>query len=222
MSLLPDVLPIFPLTGSLLLPGGHLPLHIFEPRYRNMVQEALQGDGYIGMVQPFSKQAVVYTEDGDPNAEEDHPDLYGVGCAGTLEQWERFPDGRYFILLVGVSRFRISEELDLEKGFRRVRTDCSGFEMDARDSEAQLESGRLLTALSRFAESHQVSLDFDKLAALPGLALLNSLAMGLPFPPEEKQALLEARDVTARHEMLLSLLAMGLQLSPEGGAPSLH
>ena len=219
---LPDVLPIFPLTGALLLPGGHLPLHIFEPRYRNMVQAAVAGDGFIGMVQPFSKQAVVYTEGGDPNAEDDHPVLYDVGCAGVLEQWERFPDGRFFILLTGVSRFRIAEELELQDGFRRIRTDGEGFEMDLVDGEAEVESQGLLDALVSFGESHQVSLDFEKLAELPGLALLNSLAMGLPFPPEEKQALLEARDVRARLDMLLALLAMGLQLGPEGSAPSLH
>jgi Lon protease-like protein len=197
-------------------------LHIFEPRYRNMVQAVVAGDGFIGMVQPFSKQAVVYTEGGDPNAEDDHPELYDVGCAGVLEQWERFPDGRFFILLKGVSRFRIVEELELQDGFRRVRAECEGFEMDPVDSEAEVESQGLLDALVSFGESHQVSLDLEKLAELPGLALLNSLAMGLPFPPEEKQALLEARDVRARYDMLLALLAMGLQLGPEGSPPPLH
>lgn len=222
MSQVPDVIPIFPLTGGLLLPGGHLPLHIFEPRYRNMVEASLAGDRFIGMIQPYSQESVTYAADGDPNAEVDHPDLYQVGCAGHLEQWERFPDGRFFILLKGVARFRIVEELDLQDGFRRVRVDCSSFDADILDVEADLENQRLLDALSLFGESHNVSLDYDKLADLPGLALLNSLAMGLPFPPEEKQALLEADDVGARHDMLLSLLSMGVQLDPRGGGPTLN
>lgn len=222
MTRIPEILPIFPLTGALLLPGGHLPLHVFEPRYRNMVEESLAGEGFIGMIQPYSKEAVVYSDGGDPNAELDHPDLYQVGCAGYLEQWERFPDGRFFILLKGVSRFRVAEELDLNNGFRQVRTDCSSFEVDALDAQAELESQELLDALTTFGDSHKVSLDYEKLSDLPGLALLNSLAMGLPFPPEEKQALLEAQDVDARHSMLLSLLAMGLQIGPQGSGPALN
>ena len=220
MTELPDILPIFPLTGAVLLPGGHLPLHIFEPRYRNMVQEALDGHQMIGMIQPFSKQETEAPE--DEGAPADDPPLYEVGCAGRLEQWERFPDGRYFILLKGISRFRVREELELKDGFRRVRFDDEEFSVDLEDSAVEMENQRLLAALVAFSESHQVELEYDKLAELPGLALLNSLAMGLPFPPEEKQALLEASDVEARHDMLLAMLAMGLQLGPDGQAPSLH
>lgn len=220
MTELPDILPIFPLTGAVLLPGGHLPLHIFEPRYRNMVQEALDSHQMIGMIQPFSKQEAASLQ--DEGAPADDPALYEVGCAGRLEQWERFPDGRYFILLKGISRFRVLEELELKDGFRRVRFDNEEFSVDLEDSAVEMENQRLLDALVAFSESHQVELEYDKLAELPGLALLNSLAMGLPFPPEEKQALLEASDVEARHDMLLAMLAMGLQLGPDGQAPSLH
>lgn len=219
---MPEILPIFPLPGALLLPGGHLPLHIFEPRYRNMVEEALAGDGMIGMIQPYSSVPTAPEGDDEPAVEADHPELYEVGCVGSLEQWERFPDGRFFILLKGVSRFRVVEELGLKNGFRQVRTAGDEFSVDWQDSEAEIDSQPLLDALAEFGDSHQVSLDYEKLAELPGLALLNSLAMGLPFPPEEKQALLEADDVKARHAMLLSLLAMGLQLGPDGAAPQLN
>lgn len=220
MTELPDVLPIFPLTGAVLLPGGHLPLHVFEPRYRNMVQEALDGHQMIGMIQPFSNEAMSPVEGDEVQA--DDPPLYEVGCVGRLEQWELFPDGRYFILLKGVSRFRVLEELELKDGFRRVRLDSDEFRVDIQDCEADMENQRLLEALVTFSESHQVELEYDKLAELPGLALLNSLAMGLPFPAEEKQALLEASDLEARHDMLLAMLAMGLQLGPDGQAPSFH
>ncbi len=220
MTELPDILPIFPLTGAVLLPGGHLPLHVFEPRYRNMVQEALDGHQMIGMIQPFSNEAMPPVE-GD-EVQTDDPPLYEVGCVGRLEQWEVFPDGRYFILLKGVSRFRVLEELELKDGFRRVRLDSDEFRVDIQDCEADMENQRLLEALVTFSESHQVELEYDKLAELPGLALLNSLAMGLPFPAEEKQALLEASDLEARHDMLLAMLAMGLQLGPDGQAPSFH
>lgn len=220
MTELPDILPIFPLTGAVLLPGGHLPLHIFEPRYRNMVQEALDGHQLIGMIQPFSNEGAAFSEDGESQAND--PPLYEVGCAGRLEQWERFPDGRYFILLKGISRFRVLEELELKDGFRRVRLAGDEFRVDIQDCEAEMDNQPLLDALVTFSESHQVELEYDKLAELPGLALLNSLAMGLPFPPEEKQALLEASDLEARHDMLLAMLAMGLQMGPDGQAPPLH
>src|ERR671919_828091 len=116
----PDILPVFPLTGVLLLPGTILPLHIFEPRYRNMVEDALNGDKIFGMIQPFTPQ-----QDNRPlpGAEKEAPDLYKIGCAGYIEKWEKFPDGRFFVQLRGVNRFRFEQELSLHRGYRRVKAD---------------------------------------------------------------------------------------------------
>ena len=210
----PRILPVFPLTGALLLPGGRLPLHIFEPRYRNMVEDALAEEPYIGMIQPFSTESVTYHEGGDPNAELDHPTLYSVGCAGYMEEWKRLPDGRFVILLHGERRFRVREELPILRGYRRVEADYEEFEADPKDSEKEIDSAPLLDQLRSFSESQGIQLDWDVVGELTGVTLLNSLAMGLPFPPEEKQALLEVPTVEQRVELLLTLFSMGLDLNP--------
>ncbi len=121
---LPEILPVFPLTGTLLLPGTTLPLHIFEPRYRSMVEDALGGDKVFGMIQPFVPQ-----EDNHPlpGTEKETPELFRVGCAGYIEKWEKAQDGRYAIYLRGVNRFRSEEELPVHRGYRRVKANYEVF-----------------------------------------------------------------------------------------------
>src|SRR5919205_3188749 len=114
---LPKILPIFPLTGTLLLPGTILPLHVFEPRYRNMVEDALNADRVFGMIQPFVPQQ---DNRPAPGAEKETPDLYKIGCAGYIDEWEKLPDGRYYLQLKGVNRFRFDKELPPQRGYRRV------------------------------------------------------------------------------------------------------
>lgn len=204
----PEHLPVFPLTGSLLLPGNYLPLNVFEPRYVHMVEDALEGARVIGMIQPKVPQR---DNRPDPKAQPDHPDLYAVGCAGHIEQAERQPDGRYLVLLKGVVRFRVEEELPLEKGYRRVQASYDEFSMDLVEPQQELSPGRLLAALEAFAEEHELEFDMERLRLMPGVTLLNGLAVALPFPPGEKQALLEAESVEQREEMLLELMGMGLE-----------
>ena len=216
-----EALPVFPLLGALLLPGGRLPLHIFEQRYRNMVEDVLAGDQAIGVIQPLST-VESYADDASAELEPDNPDLYAVGCVGTIERWERLPDGRFIILLQGVGRFRIDRELPIERGYRRVVADFEDFAVDTRDIAAEVDPDRLMNALRQFTELHQVPLELDRLAELSGLALLNSIAMALPFAPAEKQALLEASDVRERHDMLLTLLEMGLELRSDVPPPLLN
>ena len=210
----PENLPIFPLTGAILLPGGRLPLHIFEERYRNMVEDALEGDGFIGMIQPQTPAPEV-----DPR---EASELYSVGCAGLIERWENLDDGRYIILLKGIARFRIGRELESVHGYRRVEADYGGFARDLDEERAEVETDRLMRALKSFGEAHRVPIELDKLAELSGLALLNSLAMALPFQPAEKQALLEAPDVQRRLETLLALMNMGIELRPDSPPPALN
>jgi Lon protease-like protein len=233
----PTVLPIFPLTGSLLLPGSFLPLNIFEPRYRNMVADALAageaagegpgaGLGYIGMIQP-----VVPRPDNRGPIEQvlEHPEVYKVGCAGRIDRCEPQPDGRYHILLRGICRFRVREELDLDTrkggGYRRVVADYSEFLADLTEPTFNLHPGRLLRAARELGERHGFAFEHDVLSALPGIVLLNGLAAALPFSPPEKQALLEAAGPAEREELLLLLMGMGVDanaLDESYTPPTLH
>lgn len=204
-----SIIPIFPLTGALLLPHGRLPLHIFEPRYRNMIEDVLAGsDAVIGIIQPL-----------DDNSAERQADLFEVGCSGRIEKWQRLPDGRYVILLEGLARFRVSEELELQRGYRRVSASYSGFESDR---EGEIGNERLLSALENFCRTNGVRYEPDKLADLSGLSLLNSMAMSLPFAPAEKQALLEAPEIGDRERLLLKLMEMGVVRSGTEFPPLLN
>jgi hypothetical protein len=213
---LPAALPVFPLTGSLLLPGNWLPLNVFEPRYRNLVEDATadggeraeRGGRWIGMIQPRVPHQDNWPALDEPPA---NPELYSVGCAGRIERCEPQPDGRYLVLLKGVSRFRVRRELALVRGYRRVAADYSEFTADLRESEAQLDPAPLLQAVREFGQAQELSFDLDVLAALPGVALLNGLAVALPFRPAEKQALLEADGPRERQRILLALMGMGVE-----------
>ena len=226
MDDVPEILPVFPLSGALLLPGGRLPLHVFEERYRNMVEDALDEDLAIGIIQPFRAMVDDASEaDDDPEAlkeESDPLQLYEVGCAGLIERWERLEDGRFILLLRGIRRFSVQRELPPARGYRRVVADYERFSVDDADIDAEVSPDQLMAALRHFAEMHKVPLELDRLSELSGLALLNSIAMALPFMPAEKQALLEAPDVSHRHEMLLTLLGMGLELRSDVPPPLLN
>lgn len=205
---MPEQLPIFPLTGSLLLPEGLLPLHIFEPRYRHMVEDALAGHQHIGMVQP--KSPTPEDQQGESTESASAPDTYDIGCAGLIEQHQNLPFGRYLIVLRGVCRFRAVEELPAERGYRRVLADYESFHQDLREHEGRVDGSALMEALEKFSRLRGVEVELDRLGEVPPVALLNGLAMSLPLAPVEKQALLEAEDVSARHSMLLTLLEMGI------------
>jgi Lon protease-like protein len=204
----PAVLPVFPLTGSLLLPGNWLPLNVFEQRYRNMIEDAGRAEPWIGMIQPFTPQQDNWPALDEPPAD---PQLYTVGCAGRIERCEPQPDGRYHVLLKGFSRFRVREELPPARGYRRVLADYAEFAADLAEPDADLDPGPLLAAVRVFGQAQGLSFDLDVLAALPGVALLNGLAAALPFQPAEKQALLEAAGPRERRQMLLTLMGMGIE-----------
>lgn len=204
----PPIIPVFPLTGSLLLPGNCLPLNIFEPRYRNMVADALEEGRHIGMIQPLTPRQDNWV---DLAQAPENPVLYSVGCVGRIEECEPQPDGRYLILLRGLSRFRTKSELPLKRGYRRVAADYSGFEADLRELEVMMNPSRLLRALQGFGEKHGLEFDFDLLASVPGVSLVNGLSVALPFRPAERQALLEAAGPMDREELLLTLMGMGIE-----------
>lgn len=195
--ILPEVIPVFPLDGALLLPGGILPLRIFEPRYLNMVDDAMAGERLIGMVQ---------TEDGMSGPK---PRLARVGCVGRITSYAETGEGDYLIALTGVCRFEAVEELPQRAPYRQVRADYETFEADLADDEAEeFDRTRFLALLRRYLDRKGLGADWDVVASAPGPALVNSLAMALPFEPAEKQALLEAHDVADRRYALETLLVI--------------
>ncbi|HRD45182.1 MAG TPA: LON peptidase substrate-binding domain-containing protein [Caulobacter sp.] len=193
---LPLVVPVFPLDGALLLPGGQLPLNIFEPRYLNMIDDAMAGDRLIGMVQ---------TRGG----ERDAPGLARVGCVGRITSFAETADGRYLISLTGLCRFAVGEELPVRTPYRQVRAQFDRFERDLRpgeDTAAGLDKQEFLTALGHYLEHRGLGIEWEAAQSAPVDALINSLAMGLPFDAAEKQALLEAPTLEDRAATLTALL----------------
>lgn len=211
LETLPTIIPIFPLTGSLLLPGNLLPLNIFEPRYRNMVEDALKAGQHIGMIQPLVPSQDNWVAEAEAAASS-HPELYPIGCVGKIERSEKQPDGRYVIVLRGISRFRIARELPMWRGYRQIEADYTPFPGDEQEPASLLSPARILHALRTFSEVHGLEFDFDLLGSLPGVILLNGLAAALPFRPAEKQALLESPGTLEREELLLTLMGMGLDM----------
>jgi hypothetical protein len=197
---LPDVIPVFPLPGALLLPRARLPLNIFEPRYLAMLDDTLRSDHrLIGMVQPTDQS-------GSP------PRLHSIGCAGRLTSFSETEDGRYLIALSGVSRFRISEELEGFTPYRRVRPDWTDFhrDLDGPDSDPGFDRDAFLGLLGRYFEAHNLSSDWDSLREAETEMLINSLSVMCPFSVEEKQALLEAPRLPDRRDTLMALLQFAI------------
>jgi Lon protease-like protein len=206
---LPDILPIFPLTGVLLLPRGRLPLNIFELRYLAMTRDALGGQRLIGMVQPSEPQ-----DDGRGGGGL-NPPVYPVGCAGRVTQFSETDDGRYLVTLTGVSRFRIHEELPLLDGYRRVVPDWRPFAHDReRPGKPEFDRERLIRGLKSYFAQRQIQADFEAIEKAPGEYLVTSLAMACPFAPSEKQALLEAADPDERARLLTTLVEMAATEPP--------
>ena len=198
---LPTEFPVFPLGGALLLPRGKLPLNIFEPRYRAMVEDALATGRVIGMVQPDESRP--QTPSG--------PALYKIGCLGRLSSFSETDDGRYLITLTGMVRFAISVELEMQRGYRRVRADLARFRDDLDDKPAASGINRdaLTEALRSYFSARGFDANWDAINELPDHALVVTLAMVCPFDPVEKQALLEAPKSADLASTLLTLLQMG-------------
>ena len=196
---LPGDIPIFPLTGVLLLPRAQLPLNIFEPRYLNMISDALGEGRMIGMIQPR-----------EPNDESEQPDVYPVGCAGRITQFEETEDGRFMINLRGVARFKITEELPVRDGYRRIEADWGAYHSDLQEPAEDVDRKRLFVSLKPYFEAREIDANWDAIHDTPSERLINSLAMICPFEPLEKQALLEAHTLEDRLEVLTSLVEMAV------------
>jgi len=200
---LPEVIPVFPLPGALLLPRGQLPLNIFEPRYLAMIDDSLRdGHRLIGMIQP---------DEAHP-ADVEKPTLYTIGCVGRITQIAETGDGRYVLQLTGVARFRVQGEVDGKTAYRRCRVSYEPFAADfvARKGEEEVDRDGLLKALSAFLQANNLKADWEGIEKAPNEALVNALAMMSPYGPAEKQALLEAPDLKTRAEVLVALTQIEL------------
>ena len=203
---LPAEFPIFPLPGAVLLPGGRLPLNIFEPRYLAMIEDALGEGRVIGMIQPDELRPATPTG----------PALYKVGCLGRITSFSETDDGRFLITLSGLTRFAVSVELELRRGYRRVRADLARFARDLEPDEDGVERDVLLKALRAYFAARGFGANWDAINEMPDGALVGTLAMVCPFEPPEKQALLEAPSTAERAQALLALLEMGAHESEAG------
>ena len=171
---LPQIIPVFPLDGALLLPHAALPLNIFEPRYIDMVDDAMAGERIIGMVQTRAG--------GDP----ERPVLQPVGCAGKITAFSETSDGRYLITLTGLSRFAMRHELSAQTPYRQAQVDFIAYQADllpVTDEDEGFDRLRLLHALKGYLERRALDVDWETAKAAPAEALVNSLAMALPFDP---------------------------------------
>jgi Lon protease-like protein len=209
---LPQVIPVFPLAGVLLLPRGQLPLNIFEPRYLNMIDDAMAGDRIIGMIQPAPGLQRL-------------PRLSPVGCAGRITSFNETSDGRYLITLTGCARFRVATELPAQTPYRQVRAAFAAYEADLTAppaGEGALDRESLLEALKAYLETRGLDIDWETAETAPPEALVNSLSMALPFDPPEKQALLEADGLDDRAGVLTALMRIGAADGGEGEAQSMQ
>ncbi|MCP3372405.1 LON peptidase substrate-binding domain-containing protein [Bradyrhizobium cajani] len=213
---LPEIIPVFPLPGALLLPRGQMPLNIFEPRYLAMVDDAFRdGHRLIGMIQPDVAHSPKNS---------DKPALFRVGCVGRITQLAESGDGRYILELTGVSRFKVVAELEVLTAYRQCKVDFFAFVDDftARMGEDQVDREALLAVLADFLKANNLKVDWEGVESAPNEALVNALAMMSPYGPAEKQAMLEAPDLKTRAEILIAVTEMDLAKKRTSGDPPLQ
>jgi len=187
-------LSIFPLAGALLFPRMHLPLHIFEPRYRALVSDAMARDRRIGMIQPRGA-----------SERDQSPPLFDLGCVGRIVEVEALDDGRFDIVLEGQALFRITRELDVTTPFRQVEADLLPLG-DEPEILSIAHRAALETESRRFADAQGYAVDWDSVGRLDDEALVNGIAQIAPFDSAAKQALLEAPDLAARAELIVQFM----------------
>jgi Lon protease-like protein len=195
---LPVTLPIFPLSGVLLLPCGQLPLNIFEPRYLAMVEDAFTSDRIIGMVQPKNGEGT--------------QEVFKTGCAGKITEFTETSDGRYLITLTGISRFDIASELPQARGYRKVKADWNPYRDDLKEQGAlDLDKDKLKNLLQKYFKKEGMTCDWQSVEHAPDGKLITCLSMVCPFDAREKQALLEAKCGRSRAQMFMTMLEMAVR-----------
>ena len=210
-QLLPDIIPVFPLYGAVLLPRGQMPLNIFEPRYLEMVDDVLAGERIIGMIQPQ-----------DDGSDDPAPVLRTVGCAGRVTTFSETDDSRYLITLTGLARFALVDEVAGDAPYRLFRIRTDPFTADfVIQGENEVDRDDLLSAFRAYLDANDLDIDWDTILRAPTEWLVNAAAMFGPYGPAEKQALLEAPDLKTRAETVVALTEMTLARGA-GHKPSLQ
>ncbi len=209
----PETVPIFPLTAALLLPGGRMPLNIFEPRYLEMIDFVLASNRVIGMIQPRLDGA--RREDGEP-------EICDVGCLGRLTSFAESGDGRYLISLQGICRFRVGAELKVRTPFRQARISPFMTDLDTEESGGEVDRTALLRAFRAYLKANDLDADWESVSRADNTILVNALSMMAPYGPAEKQALLEAPDLKTRAETLIAMTEIALARTDDDGATSLQ
>ncbi len=227
----PKTVAVFPLNGAVLLPGCELPLNIFEPRYLNMVDDALKGDRLIGMIQTLDVVQSDATENGV--GDEAKSSLCKVGCLGRIMHFSEQDDGRYLIVLKGLKRFNYTQDIIANTPYRQAEISFEAFEPDAdlHDPktlpEAMTDIGgtdraTLTVAMKSLAKVLQVSIDWDSIAEIPLPQLVNQTTMISPFKPADKQSLLEAVTTDERRRLLVGLLHLYAATGGDASHPSVN
>jgi Lon protease-like protein len=198
---LPTTIPVFPLSAALLLPGGRMPLNIFEPRYLQMIDNAMCGSRLVGMLQPSLDGAL--RPDGEP-------EICQVGCIGRITSLAETGDGRYLVSMQGVCRFRVAEELSVKTPFRQCRITPFVGDLDENQGGGEIDRPALLKAFRSYLEANELEADWDSVSRADNAMLVNALSMMAPYGPAEKQALLEAPDLKTRAETLIALTEMAV------------
>jgi len=193
---MPEIIPVFPLTGALLLPGGQLPLNIFEPRYLEMVNDALRGDKIIGMIQPGLNSG----ENG-----ESPPALSEVGCIGRISAFQETGDGRYHISLSGICRFRVVEELSVNTGYRQCKVEMFESDLVELSDNNDVDREAVLVAFRNYLDANNMDADWETVERAETETLVTALCMMSPYDPAEKQALLEAPTLKDRADTLIAI-----------------
>lgn len=211
---LPHEIALFPLSGSLLLPCGRLPLNIFEPRYLMMVEDALAEGRFIGMIQP--------RQTGQETVGDDDP-IYQTGCVGRITAFAETDDGRVLLTLTGLARFRIEAELAMKNGYRRARVhyDDFGHDLDHQPVDGFVRQP-FIDALQAYFAVNEIKGSWEALEKADEATLIISVAMSVPFSPEEKQAILECSTLLELGELLCSLMTMAVHEKEGASGPVRH
>lgn len=203
---------IFPLPGAVLFPGLHLPLHIFEPRYRAMVQEVLARDRQIGMIQP---RQIAGEADREP------PALYDIGCLGRIADVEALDEGRFNLILEGIARFRVRRELDVTTPFRQVEAEIL-IEAEGDAILSSIERAEIEREAKRFADAQGFVVDWEAVTRLDDATLVNGIGQIAPFDAAAKQALLEATPLTARADLVIQMMQFFGRFDSDDGRVTLQ
>lgn len=203
---IPERVPVFPLSGALLLPGSQLPLNIFEPRYLAMIDDSLSQNRVIGIIQPALEASAQ-----DPDHTSPVPDLCAIGCLGRIAGFAETGDGRYVVTLGGICRFRLTgEDIGHEHPYRICGIEPDDADLAGYDTGETVDREGLLESLRSYLAANNLQADWSSIEQASTASLVNSLSIMSPYGPPEKQALLEAHDIKTRADTLIAITEMAL------------